>query len=111
MHCDKAAAVAEYRLYLDHRNEISDPIHDIILGEDLSGVLGDVLDGLARACAVQRSGRNDRDSLGVVELETLRLPLQRHFRHHIDKELVELSWSELHPPSPTRSRRQVPFDR
>src|SRR5262245_9348068 len=100
MHSNEAAAVGEYRLDLNHWNEIGDAIHDIILGQNLAGLSGDILNGLAGACAIQCGSGNDCDSLGMVELEAFGLPFQCDLRDHIDNELVELSWRQLHFPPP-----------
>jgi hypothetical protein len=58
--------------------------------------LRDLLDRLAGARAVERGRRDDGDRFRVVELDALRLALQRDVGQHVDDEFVELPGRELH---------------
>ena len=95
----QATAIGENRFDLNVGNQIPHPVHHVVLGQHLAGFIHDIFNRLTVPRAFQSGHGDNRNSLGVVQLQAASLSFERHVRQGVNHQFVDFSRGELHKPS------------
>ena len=100
MHGDELGAVGERRLDLDVVDHRRDAVHHLIGGDDMRARLHQLGDRAAVARALDDEIGDQRDRLGMVELDAALEAAARDDRRHGDQQLVFFARRQIHafPP-------------
>jgi len=93
---DELRAVGERSLDLDLVDHLGDAFHDVVTPQNRLARLHQLRDRTAVADTLEDVGGDERDSLGMVELEAPGAPAARHLGRGEDQELLLLSGCEMH---------------
>src|SRR5215470_10418216 len=96
MNGDEFGAVGECRFHLHRVDHLRDAFHDLLAVQDLAALRHELGNRLAVARALRDEIRDQRDTLGVIELHAPHEPPSSNERRERDHELVLLTWREVH---------------
>ncbi len=96
MHGDELRSVRERRFDLDFRNHFGNAVHHLLARDDMGAGLHQFGDRLAVPCALHDEIADERDRLGVVELDAAFQPATGHHGGHGDHELVLFARCQVH---------------
>src|SRR5580693_8078711 len=107
MERDELAPVREGRLDLNLVDELRDSLEHLIAADDLSPRLHELLDRPAVARGLEHPAGEERDGLGVIELDAAGAPVPRHDPRDVEKQLVLLVWRKPHGRRPPVSQARL----
>src|SRR4051812_3961842 len=93
---DQLRAVREGGLDLDVRDHLGDPLHHVLPSKDRGAPAHQVRHGPAVPGPFHQLVGDDRDGLGIVELEAAPLPPAGQVGDHDDLELLLLARDQIH---------------
>src|SRR5690606_988479 len=96
MHGDELRPIGERRLDLHIGDHLGNAFHHVVAHENRCAVAHELGDRFAFARAFHDRGRNQRDRLGVIELQAARFAPLGEQRGGEDEELVFFAWGEVH---------------
>src|SRR5579884_846197 len=96
VHGDELGAVGEGGLDLDLVDHLGNPLHDLLAPQDRAAIAHQLGNRPAVARTLYDVVGNQRDRLGVVELDAAFEPAPRHDRGHRHEELVLFARRQVH---------------